>query len=135
MDQSYEINNILFWKLCFLNFGRKKSEHLSFKKGYFSTMCGHIFGIHIYFFHKTEIQTVILRCLVCLNTNWIKSYDVIFGKKSFFSCVKMHHFRGKIPKYISFDTSEENQPSYFQNGYFFKILWWCHDPYNQEKCR
>ena len=26
-------------------------------------------------FHKTEIQTVILRCLMSLNLNWYKSYD------------------------------------------------------------
>ena len=36
---------------------------------------------------------------------------------------------------VSFNTSEENQLSYFQNGYFFKILWGCHEPYNQVKCR
>ena len=36
---------------------------------------------------------------------------------------------------VSFDTLEENQLSYFQNGYFFKILWGCHEPYNQVKCR
>ena len=27
-------------------------------------------------FHKTEIQTIILRCLVCLNLNWIKRYNL-----------------------------------------------------------
>ena len=30
----------------------------------------------------------------------------------------------------SFATYEENQLSYFQNGYFFKILWGSHDIYN-----
>ena len=34
---------------------------------------------------------------------------------------------------VSFDTSEENQLSYVQNGYFFKILWGCHEPHNQVK--
>ena len=28
---------------------------------------------------------------------------------------------------VSFDSSEGKQLSYFQNGYFFKILWWCHE--------
>ena len=70
----------------------------------------------------TEIQTVILRCLVCLNLNWIKI--------CFFSCLKKHHFTK-----VGFDTSEENLLSCFQNGYFFKILWWCHEPFNQVKCR
>ena len=36
---------------------------------------------------------------------------------------------------VSFDISEENQLSYFQNGYFFKILLGFHEPYNQVKCR
>ena len=33
---------------------------------------------------------------------------------------------------VSFETSEENQLSYFQNGYFFKILWWSHEPHYKE---
>ena len=36
---------------------------------------------------------------------------------------------------VSFETSEENHLSYFQKGYFFKILWWFHQPHNQVKCR
>ena len=35
---------------------------------------------------------------------------------------------------VSFDISEENHLSYFQNGYFFKLFWECHEPYNQVKC-
>ena len=42
----------------------------------------------------------------------------------------MHHFTE-----VTFDTSEENQLSHFQNGYFFKILWGYHEPYNHVKCR
>ena len=34
---------------------------------------------------------------------------------------------------VNFDTLEEKQLAYFQNGYFFKILWKCHEPYNQVK--
>ena len=26
-------------------------------------------------FHKTEVQTVILMCLMGLNSNWVKGYD------------------------------------------------------------
>ena len=33
------------------------------------------FANHMFIFHKTEIQTVILRCLTILNLNWYKSYD------------------------------------------------------------
>ena len=36
---------------------------------------------------------------------------------------------------VSFEASEENQLSYFQNGYFFKILWWSHEPHNKGICR
>ena len=50
-------------------------------------------------------------------------------KISIFSCLKKHHFTE-----VGFDTSEENLLSCFQNGYFFKILWWCHEPFNQVKC-
>merc|ERR1711997_1267087 len=33
------------------------------------------FANYIFVFHKTEIQTVILRCLTSLNLNWYKRYD------------------------------------------------------------
>ena len=35
-------------------------------------------------FHKKEVQTVILRCIMSLNSNWIKSYDMITVKIYFF---------------------------------------------------
>ena len=34
---------------------------------------------------------------------------------------------------VSFDTSDGKQLSYFQNGYFFKILLWSHEPHNAGK--
>ena len=34
---------------------------------------------------------------------------------------------------MSFDTSEGNQLSYFQNCYFYKIIWLFHDLNNQVK--
>ena len=39
-------------------------------------------------FQKTEVQMVILRCLVCLNPNWIKSYDIVIGWNKFFRAWK-----------------------------------------------
>ena len=33
------------------------------------------FDNYLYIFHKTEVQTVILRCWTGLNHNWFKSYD------------------------------------------------------------
>ena len=74
----------------FFNFGRKKSENLSFKNGHFSTNSCHFFANYINIFHKNEVQMVILRCLVCLNLNLVKKF--------IFSCLKRHHFRGKIPR-------------------------------------
>ena len=35
----------------------------------------HIFAKYMKIFHKTEVPTVILRCLTRLNSNWIKNYD------------------------------------------------------------
>ena len=34
------------------------------------------FANYMFISHKTEIQTVILRCLPSLNLNWYKSYDI-----------------------------------------------------------
>ena len=56
-------------KTVFFNFGRKKTENLSFKNGHFLTTYGDFFGNNIDVFHKTEIKTVLLRCLVCQNLN------------------------------------------------------------------
>ena len=41
------------------------------------------FAQYITIFHKAEIQTVIVRCLVCLNPNWIKSNDTLSAKMFF----------------------------------------------------
>ena len=39
------------------------------------TISGHFFGNCINIFHKTEVETVILRCLMGLNLLWCTSYD------------------------------------------------------------
>ena len=39
------------------------------------TISGHFFANYMYIFHKTEIQMVILRCLMSLKLNWFKSYE------------------------------------------------------------
>ena len=38
-------------------------------------MSGHFFANCMLIFHKTEVQTVILMCLMGLNSIWFKSYD------------------------------------------------------------
>ena len=42
---------------------------------HFKTIHGHFFANYMFIFHKTEIQTVILRCLTIINLNCYKSYD------------------------------------------------------------
>ena len=39
------------------------------------TISGHFFANYMFIFHKTEIQTVILRCLTSLNLNLYKNHD------------------------------------------------------------
>ena len=51
------------------------------------TIFGHFFANYMVIFHKTEVQTVILRHLTSLNVNWIKSYG-INHTKLFFSILE-----------------------------------------------
>ena len=54
----------------------------------------------------------------------------IFASMNQYFLVKLSLFLTEV----SFDNSEGNQLSYFQNCHFFKILWF-HMPHNQVKCR
>ena len=54
--------------------------------------------------------------------------------ESIFSITENASFYEQLAE-VDFDASEENQLLYFQNAYFFIILWGCHEPYNQVKCR
>jgi hypothetical protein len=56
--------------------------------GHFTTTSGHFFANYMNIFHKTEIQMVILRCLVCLNPSWIKSNVIKLVKYVFFHASK-----------------------------------------------
>ena len=51
-------------------------QNLQFINGHSMTISGHFFVNYMNIFHKTEISTVILRCLTYLNLNWIKSYNI-----------------------------------------------------------
>ena len=42
----------------------------------FTTISSQFFGIYIYIFQKTEVQTVILRCWTFLYLNWFYSYGI-----------------------------------------------------------
>ena len=91
--KSYYMNHK---RLCFSILEEKKTENLSFKNRPFWTICGNFFGNYIDIFHNTEIPTVILRCIVCRNLNWIK----ILVKICIFSCLKIHNFKGILPKCV-----------------------------------
>ena len=64
------------------------------------TVFGQFFANFMNIFHKTEVKTVILRCLVSLNLNWIKSYYTMLVKKNIFPYLKIHHFRAISPKWV-----------------------------------
>ena len=57
------------------NASSANSKKIAIDKQSFQTMSGHSFANYMFIFHKTEIQTVLLRCLRSLNLNWYKSYD------------------------------------------------------------
>ena len=42
----------------------------------FTTISSQFFGIYIYIFQKTEVQSVILRCWTFLYLNWFYSYGI-----------------------------------------------------------
>ena len=96
----------LFYKAHFFlsplifSFERKNLENLWLINDHFLTVFGHCFANFMNIFHKTEVQTVILRCLVSLNLNWIKSNYIILVKEKIIPCLKMHHFRAISPRWI-----------------------------------
>jgi hypothetical protein len=49
-----------------------------------------------------------------------------YGQKSIFVMPENASFQGYFTE-VSLDTSEENQLSFLQNGYFFKSLWSFHE--------
>ena len=51
----------------------------------YKTVSDHFFAICILIFHKTEVKTVILRCLIGLDLNWFKSYGLKCSKTQIFS--------------------------------------------------
>ena len=116
---SYDINYKLFSQLCFSILEEKKASKMAI-----FWLLGSFFDNYMAIFHKSG--TAILRCLVCLNPNWIKSYDIVIGWNFFFVPVNTE---------VSFFTFEEKQLSHFQYGCFFKILCWFHKRTNQVKCK
>ena len=82
----------------------------------------------MFIFYKTEIQMVILSCLVCLNLNWIKSYNTILITIKFcyaWKCI----ISWVVCRSVSWHL--RRKPALM----FLKILLGLQDPHNQVKCR
>ena len=84
-------------------------------------------------FQKTEVLMVILRCLVGLDHNWIKSNNMVLVKIYF--CHAWKYIISGLIYRSEFWQLWGIQLSYFQNGYFAKILWCFHETHYQVKCR
>ena len=61
--------------LCATNYIETVFQNFQMTNGRITNISGHFFANYMDIFHKTEIQTVNLRCLPSLNLNWYKSYD------------------------------------------------------------
>ena len=99
MDENLQHKTQFFLSPLIFSFVRKKSWKFMAHKWPFFDYFWSFFGNFMNIFHKAEVQTVILRCLVSLNPNWIKSYYIILVKKKI-PCLKMHHFRAISPKWV-----------------------------------
>ena len=64
---------LIFLRLILNIEGVSKVSRLTYCR--FTTISSQISAIYIIIFHKTEVQTVILRCWTGLYLNWFKSYD------------------------------------------------------------
>ena len=121
LDQKIQYKIQFFPIQFFFNFVRKKTESLRFINGSFTTISGHFSANYIKIFHKTEVQTVILRYLVWLNLNWIKSNNTILAKIIIFSCLEIHYFRADLPKWV-LTFSKETSSHWFKMALFPKIF-------------
>ena len=120
--QSYDLKHKYFRDLGFCNFVRKNNEKFRLINGHFMTISGQFFANYIKIFHKTEVQTVILRCLLSLNLNLIKSHYIILVKIFVFSCLNMHHFRASLPKWVMTTPPTETSSHIFKINIFPKFF-------------
>ena len=65
-------------RLSFSNLTKVRSEikETTCWDGHVRTLSGHSVANYNSTFYKTEVPMVILRCLLSLNHNWSKSYDI-----------------------------------------------------------
>ena len=55
---------------------QSESKQITITNAHFMTISGRVPANYMFIFHKTEVQTVILRCLMGLNLDWFKSYGL-----------------------------------------------------------
>ena len=65
---------VTLYKVC------SEIKETTFWVGHFTTISGHSIANYINIFHKTEVTTVILRCLTSPNLNWVKSDHINYKK-------------------------------------------------------
>ena len=112
------------------------SKHTSVKyhgKDVFSEMKSFIFT------NMAPLIIIVLnKCsLSCIYMTFWWFFGTITIQTTFFTFMNQY-FNDKSSIFlteVNFDTLEGNQLSYFQNGLFFKILWWFHEAHNWVKCR
>ena len=75
MSVSELLKNTKPWKTLLKTLLKGDSQNLRLINGRFPTLCSHFFANYMTIFHKTEVQTVILRCCMGLYLNWFNSYD------------------------------------------------------------
>ena len=85
------------------------------------TIYGHFLASNIKIFHKTEVPMVNLRCLLYLNLNSIKSYNIILVKIHFFFMPENASFQGYFAK-VSFDTFYETGSHILIMAFFSKFI-------------
>ena len=121
-----------FYLIIWLMTSPKNSEKISILKIWQLVF---FWNVKIYF-GKFLLELFSLFCIVSI---WY--FDHLWRpwhtQKTIFASMN-EYFNDKLRLFlteVSFNTPEENQLSYFQSGYFLKIVWRCHEPYNQLKCR
>ena len=105
MSVSELLKNTKPWKTLLKTLLKGDSQNLRLIDGHFPTLCSHCFANYMNIFHKTEVQTVILRCWMVLYLNWFKSYlwqktqifislsvSFNFGKKKLVICLMFFPF-------------------------------------------
>ena len=74
LNISYRIATVS--KKLYFSYVEGESQNLRLINCHFTTLSSHFFGIAMCIFHKTEMQTVILRCWTGLYLNWFYSYGI-----------------------------------------------------------